>query len=121
MKFGNSSGLIFKPQDCQKAFLHKKVFSKGGCFFTLVNFLVKSSFLLVLPFTAIRKVGSEEKQVSTNTGPRYAARYRNQFSQQYYLWLCSSVDQFLAVDLKNPGSIPSQGDFVSLKFILKRK
>ena len=27
----------------------------------------------------------------------------------------------LAVDLKDPGSIPSQGDFFSLEFLLKRK
>ena len=54
---------------------------------------------------------SIEEQVSTNTGPRSAARYTNQFSLFNYLWLCSLVDKCLAVDLKDPGLIPSQGDF----------
>ena len=49
--------------------------------------------------------------MSTNTGPRSAARYTNQFSHQKYLWLCSSVDKCLAVDLKNPCLISSQGVF----------
>ena len=56
--------------------------------------------------------------MSTNTGPRSAARYRNQFS---HIWLSSSVDKGLTVDLKDPDSIPSQGDFFSFKFLSKRK
>ena len=51
------------------------------------------------------------KQVSTNAGPMSAVRYRNQFSHLNYLWLCSSVDKCLALDLKDPGLFPSQGDF----------
>ena len=56
------------------------------------------------------------KQVSTNTGPRSAGRYRKQFSLKQYLWLCSSVDNCLAVDLKDPVLITSQGDFFHLNF-----
>ena len=48
--------------------------------------------------------------MSTNTGPRSAARYINQFSQQYFLLHRSSVDKYLAVDLKDPGSIPGRGE-----------
>ena len=58
--------------------------------------------------------------MSTNTGPRSALRYTNQFLLKSYLWLCSSVDKSIAVDLKDPGTIPSQGNFFSLKFLVKR-
>ena len=64
---------------------------------------------------------SIEEQVSTNTGPRSAARYTNQFSHHNYLWLCSLVDKCLAVEGKVTGSISSRGDFFSLKFLFKRK
>ena len=37
-----------------------------------------------------------DEQVSTNTGPRSAARYKNQFSHYKYIWLCSSVSRVMA-------------------------
>ena len=52
-----------------------------------------------------------KEQVSTNTGPSSAARYINQFSH-----LCCSVDKYSAVNPKDLGSIPTQGDFFHLNF-----
>ena len=47
------------------------------------------------------------KQVLTNTGPRSAAVVQ---------WIkCSSGE------VMDPGSFPGQGEFFSLKFLLKRK
>ena len=40
-------------------------------------------------------IGFTVKQVSTNTGPKSAARYKNQFSQFEKLCGCSSVDKVL--------------------------
>ena len=59
------------------------------------------------------------KQESTNTGPRSATRCRNQFSQLKYIWLCSSVDKCLAVNLKYASLIPSPGDFFYFNFFLR--
>ena len=45
----------------------------------------------------------------------------NIFSQFEKLWGCSSVDKGLGWGVEDPGSIPNQGEFLSLKFLLKRK
>ena len=57
--------------------------------------------------------------MSTNTSPRSAARYRNQFSHKLCLWLCSSLVKSLAVDLNDPGLILSQGDFFHFNYFLR--
>ena len=56
------------------------------------------------------------EQVSTNTGPRSVAIYRNQFSHQQYPWLCSSVSRVMASGAS--GSYPTSGKFFKMIFHL---
>ena len=59
-------------------------------------------------------------QVSTNTGPRSAARYRNQFSFTYIYGSIAQLIKCSARVLKVPGLNPNLGEFFSLKFLSMR-